>query len=407
MTIFNYTAIKNGSEQVKGKLSAANIKDARAQIRENGLIPIQINEENLAKSVKESNEKSGAKKLSPLSLGEKIDLTSSLQILIQAGIPTVEALMFLENDAAKAKLRNTAQEVRRQIIAGSTLADTLSKYPDIFGYVYIGLVKAGEESGELETTLERLLELLKKQANIKGKVIGTLLYPAFVIVLAIIVSLVMIIFVFPAFREMFEMQGAELPAITAFFMNFGDFLKMYWPIIPISVILFIAICITINKWRPAKNAFDRFVLKIPLVSNLIMYSNFSNFMSVLQVSYDAGVPIVDSLYLSIITLTNDKLQKKISVAIDKVKQGQQLSAALKSESVMPKMLLFMISTGEQSGKLGEMLKQAVSFLDKKLDAIIDTMTKMIEPMMLLVIGSIVLVMALALYLPLFQSYMQN
>ena len=407
MTIFSYTAIKNGSEQVKGKLSAANIKEARAQIRDNGLIPIQINEENLAKSVKENDSKSVVKKLSPLSLGEKIDLTSSLQILIQAGIPTVEALMFLENDAAKAKLRNTAQEVRRQIIAGSTLADTLSKYPDIFGYVYIGLVKAGEESGELETTLERLLELLRKQSNIKGKVIGTLLYPAFVIVLAVIVSLVMIIFVFPAFREMFEMQGADLPAITEFFMNFGDFLKMYWPIIPITLIVFIAICITINRWRPAKNAFDRFVLKIPLVSNLIMYSNFANFMAVLQVSYDAGVPIVDSLYLSIITLTNDKLQKKIGYAIDKVKQGQQLSAALKSENVMPKMLLFMISTGEQSGKLGEMLKQAVAFLDKKLDAIIDTMTKMIEPMMLLVIGSIVLVMALALYLPLFQSYMQN
>ena len=407
MAIFNYTAIKNGSEQVKGKLSAATIKEARAQIRENGLIPVQITEENLARSVKDSNEKVKNQKLSPLSLSEKIDLTSSLQILIQAGIPTVEALMFLENDAAKQKLRNTAQEVRRQIIAGSTLADTLAKYPDIFGYVYIGLVKAGEESGELEITLERLLDLLKKQSNIKGKVIGTLLYPVFVIILAIVVSLVMLIFVFPAFREMFEMQGAELPLITSIFMNFGEFLKMYWPIIPITTIAFAALCITIKKWRPAKNVFDRLILKVPLVSSLIMYSNFANFMAVLQVAYDAGVPIVDSLYLSVITLTNDKLQQKISMSIDKVKQGQQLSVALKSESVMPKMLLFMIATGEQSGKLGEMLKQAVSFLDKKLDAIIDTMTKLIEPIMLVVIGGIVLVMALALYLPLFQSYMQN
>ena len=407
MAIFNYTAIKNGSEQVKGKLSASSIKEARAQIRENGLIPVQISEENLAKNVKENTEKVKTKRLLPLSLSEKIDLTSSLQILIQAGIPTVEALMFLENDAAKAKIRNTAQEVRRQIIAGSTLADTLSKYPDIFGYVYIGLVKAGEESGELEITLERLLDLLRKQADIKGKVIGTLLYPVFVIILAVVVSLVMIIFVFPAFREMFEMQGEELPMITTLFMNMGDFLKMYWPIIPISAITVIAICIIISKWKPAKNVFDRVILKVPLISSLIMYSNFSNFMAVLQVAYDAGVPIVDSLYLSVITLTNDKLQQKISLSIDKVKQGQQLSAALKSESVMPKMLLFMVATGEQSGKLGEMLKQAVSFLDKKLDAIIDTITKLIEPLMLVIIGCIVLVMALALYLPLFQSYMKN
>ena len=137
-----------------------------------------------------------------------------------------------------------------------------------------------------------------------------------------------------------------------------------------------------------------------------MYSNYSNFFSVLSVSYDAGIPVVDCLQLGVITLTNTILNQKVSNAITKVSQGLQVSQALKATKVMPKMLLFMIATGEQSGRLGEMLEKAVNFLDKTLDGIIDTVTKMIEPIMLIVIGSIVLVMALALYLPLFQSYQQ-
>ena len=150
---------------------------------------------------------------------------------------------------------------------------------------------------------------------------------------------------------------------------------------------------------------DEYSLKIPVISDLIQFSDFSNFIAVMQVAYDAGVPIVECLYLANLTLTNYVLQTRIIAATGKVQQGQQISVAMKMTKVVPKMLLFMISTGEQSGRLGEMLEKGVNFLDKTLDGIIDTLTKMIEPIMLIVIGGIVLVMALALYLPLFQSYM--
>ena len=139
----------------------------------------------------------------------------------------------------------------------------------------------------------------------------------------------------------------------------------------------------------------------------MQFSNYANFVAVLQVAYDAGVPIIECLYLANMTLTNHTLKTKIESATLKVQQGQHLSVALRTTKVMPKMILFMIATGEQSGRLGDMLLQATSFIDKKLDAIIDTMTKMIEPLMLIVIGSIVLTLALALYLPLFQSYLQD
>ena len=138
---------------------------------------------------------------------------------------------------------------------------------------------------------------------------------------------------------------------------------------------------------------------------ILQFSDFSNFIAVLQVAYDAGVPIVECLYLANLTLTNYILQTKVKMATEKVQQGQHLSTSLRLTNVMPKMILFMIATGEQSGRLGDMLGQATSYIDKQLDKIIDVMTKMIEPIMLIVIGGIVLVLALALYLPLFGSYM--
>lgn len=405
MTVYNYVALKNNKDIVKGKVEASTLREARENIRKMGFLPTKIYED--SQTAIASENKIENKKLAKMSLQDKIDFTSTFQILIQSGIPVIEALVFIENDAAKLKTRLLAKELRRQIMAGSTFADTIARYGYIFGQIYVGLVKAGEDSGELEKTLERLLELLKKQSNIRSKVIGTLMYPAFVILLAMVIVTIMLVFVFPAFKGMFENQGKELPWITATLMSLGDFLRKFWILIPVifgSVIFGTAF---LFRWEPSKRRIDNFSLKIPLLTDLVQFSNFSNFVAVMQVAYDAGVPIVNCLYLSNLTLTNFTLQDKITTATAKVQQGQHLSMALRSTQVMPKMILFMIATGEQSGRLGDMLMQATSYIDKKLDVIIDTMTKMVEPFMLIFIGSIVLVLALALYLPLFQSYSAN
>lgn len=408
MTIYNYIALKNNKDIVKGKVNAEDLREARESIRSLGFIPTKVYEEK-TKSEEDSEKKTEVKggKIKKLGLQDRMHFTSTLQILAQSGIPIIESLMFIENDAAKLKVRLIAKELRRQIMAGATFADTIAKYPDQFGQIYIGLVKAGEESGELEKTLQRLLELLGKEAAIRGKVIGTLMYPMFVIVLAVIIVLVMLMFVFPVFKEMFDGMGKDLPWITATLMSAGIFLKTYWFFVPIILGSIAGFFTFIMRWQPSKRKIDEFVLKVPLLCDLIQYSNFANFVAVMQVAYDAGVPIIECLYLANVTLTNYTLKTKIETATLKVQQGQHLSIALRSTRVMPKMILFMIATGEQSGRLGDMLLQATNFIDKKLDGIIDTMTKMIEPIMLIVIGSIVLTLALALYLPLFSSYMSD
>ena len=409
MTIFSYVALKNNRDVVKGKVEANDLRSAREAIRKLGFVPTKVYEE---KSKPVIDEKAVRKefdvaKMKKLGLGDKINFTSTLQILAQSGIPIIESLMFIENDAAKLKVRLVAKELRRQIMAGSTFADTIARYPQQFGQIYVGLCKAGEDSGELEKTLARLLELLTKEEAVRGKVIGTLMYPAFVIILAIIIVLVMLMFVFPVFKEMFDNMGRELPWITQTLMDIGVFLKTYWFFVPLIIGSIVGGVAFLFRWEPSKKKIDEWVLKIPLLSDLIQFANFSNFVSVLQVCYDAGVPIIECLYLSNLTLTNHTLKDRIETATTKVQQGQHLSVALRTTRVMPRMILFMIATGEQSGRLGEMLYQATVFIDKKLDTIIDTMTKMIEPIMLLVIGSIVLTLALALYMPLFASYMMD
>ena len=159
MPIYSYVALKRGKEVVKGEITASNLKDARDVIRKMGLVPTKINEFNEAKQKKGPT-------LQSLSLKEKIDFISTLQILLQSGIPAVESLMFMEQEAAKKKIRDMSKILKTQIMAGSTFADTLARYPQVFGYIFIGLAKAGEEAGELEKTLGRINELLTKQDKI-------------------------------------------------------------------------------------------------------------------------------------------------------------------------------------------------------------------------------------------------
>ena len=405
MAIYNYEALRDGKEIVKGKVEAGDIQEAKNSVRQLGFMPTKIYEERIGKDAK-SDAASGVKsgQLKALGLDDKIEFTSTLQILASSGIPMIESLLFIEQDAAKLKIRLVARELRTQIMGGSTFADTLAKYPEQFGQVYIGLCKAGEDSGELEKTLERLLEIMGKQQAVRGKVIGTLMYPMFTICLAVLITLVMLMFVFPVFDDMFKGMGKELPWITATLMAIGKKLKKFWYLVPLMLGAVVYAVYYLFTWEPSRRLIDKWSLEIPLLKDLLQYSNFANFIAVMQVAYDAGVPIVECLYLAILTLTNYTLKEKVSAATTLVQQGQHLSVALRTTDCVPKMILFMIATGEQSGRLGEMLYQATRYIDKKLDDIVDTMTKMIEPIMLIVIGSIVLTLALALYLPLFGSY---
>ena len=404
MPIFEYQAIDNTGRKIKGKIEADTVREARDKIKRLGQTPLKVTADKASSGSVET--KFTQSKLRSLSLKEKIDFTKTFQTLNKAGLPIIESLIFMEQNASTRQLRLLAQEIRLQVISGLTYSDTIARYPDIFGQVYIGLTKAGEDTGEMEKTLDRIIGLLQKQGNIKARVVSTLTYPCIVILLAICVVLVMLMFVFPAFKDMFDQTGKALPAITQFCMDAGDFLKDKWFFIPLFIIGVIFLIRFLLRNPYTKKRIDEIVLTIPLVSDLIKTAAFSNFLTVLQVGYEAGIPIIDSLYLANLTFENSVMNNAIKVTIKKMQQGAHLSLALKASKLFPKMILFMISTGEQSGQLGDLMSQCVMYIDQQLDAVIDTLTKMLEPLLMIVIGTIVCFLALSLYLPLFQSYAQ-
>lgn len=186
-----------------------------------------------------------------------------------------------------------------------------------------------------------------------------------------------------------------------------EILKTRWFVIPIAIAAIVWGVMYLLSWETSRKEIDKLILRVPLLSDLIKYACFSNFLSVLQVAYEAGIPIVDCLYLSNLTFTNSEMHKAVAFSIKKVQEGAHLSVALRNSKIFPKMILFMVATGEQSGRLGELMKQSVIFIDQELERVVDMLTKMIEPILLIFIGSIVCFLALALYLPLFQSYQMN
>ncbi len=407
MPTFSYIALKNNKDIVKGKVDALNVRAARDAVKKMGLLPTKITDDSISDKSTHNPavQNISVHKIGSFSLKDKIEFTQTLQILTSTGIPIIETLVFLENNAESKSIRAVAHELRRNIIAGGlTLAETLEKHRRIFGRVYVGLVKAGEDSGELDKTLTRMLELLKKQEDIKSKVIGALIYPVFVILLACAVVTVMLVFVFPAFKDMFDTLGRELPITTQICMSLGLFIRKFW-FVPIVALIFLAIAVKqILSNDVTKRPVDNVLLQVPLLSDLLKFANYSNFLAVLQVAYEAGIPIVDCLYLANMTLDNLVLKDAIFAATTKVQQGTHLSVALRASNYIPSMMTFMIATGEQSGRLGELLHHCTTFIDQKLDAIIDKFTKLVEPAMLIFIGGIVLFLALSLYMPLFAAY---
>lgn len=409
MPIFTYTAIKSeGSEVTKGSIEANTLKDAREALRKMDLIPTKLEEQRGGGGAteKKANPVSKAKKIkiSSLSTREKIDFTNTLFILSKTGISIIEALLFIEVNMVSKNVQNLASELRKQILQGSSLSDAIAKYPYIFNNIFTGLIKAGEETGELDTTLERMTILLAKQDNLKSKVISTMMYPCFVILLAMAVTTIMLTFVFPSFKEMYSTMGKSLPMLTAVLMSIGIFLKEHWYVIPLEFAAFIFGVYYLFTWPVSKRFIDMISLKIPLISTFVRYSALSNFIAVFKVAFDAGVPVMDGIALANMTIENSVLNEAIKKTAIRIQHGQSLSAALKSSGAIPGIIMCMISTGEQSGQMGDMLGLSSEFIDTQLDRVVDMLNKMVEPVLLVVIGAIVLVLALALYLPLFQSY---
>lgn len=398
MPKFQYSALKNNNQIVKGELEAANAREVREKIRTMGFIPTKVYTEDFDDQCTETSPQPNVKRIKHISLQDKILFTSELEVLLSSGIPVIEALQTIENNSFKADLRSICSDIRNGIISGMTFAQSLTAmYGNVFGPVYTGLVKTGEQSGELEETLERMLVLLRKQDAVKCKIINASIYPCVLLAILFGVLLLFAKLVFPNFAGIIIDSGNDIPIMAQILMGVCTFVGNFWWLILIMIGAICAVTGFACKNPQIKSKWDEFILKVPVVSDFVRYINLANFMTVLQISYDAGLPIMSGLELSCKTVGNYVIKTQVYNSVNLIRCGKTLTEAFNRTGVIPPALMTMIAAGEKSGTLGKMLKDVAEVIDKKVDMALEAVTKLFEPAVIIVIGGVVLFVAIAFY----------
>ena len=399
MAKYFYTALKDNKDLVKGEIEARNAREAREKIRELGFLPTKVYSEDAEfKDETISLTTTENSRVSYLSLQEKIMFTSELEVMLSAGIPIIEALTTIENNSPKYKLKIICADIKNGILSGMTFAQALtSLYGKVFGAIYTGLVKTGEDSGELEATLRRMLVLLKKQERIKGKIISASIYPSVLLLLMLGVLILFSKVIFPAFYGVIQMGGGSVPFLAQMLIDCCNFVNNFWWLLIMFIAGACGFLVSLFKQYQFKRKWDEFILKVPVICDFIRYINLSNFLTVLHISYDAGLPLMSGLELSNKTVGNNIIRRQVTNSVNFVKQGKTLTESFERTGVFPGALMTMIAAGEKSGTLGKMFHDAADVMDKKIDMALEALTKLFEPVVIVIMGGFVLFIAIAFY----------
>ena len=398
MTSFKYQALKNNKTLISGEIEAVDLRDARTKIRELGFIPTQVYMEDAPpEDIQHTqNIDRNKKRITFLSLTQIISFITELETFLSSQISILEALHNIEVHTPDAKIKSLTADLQYAIRSGLTFSQAISSlYRDVFGSVFVALIKTGEEAGELDLTLQRMLTLLKKQDRLKGKVVNASIYPCILLVMMFGLLTLFSVFVFPAFASIMLENGTDFPPMMQALMGICSFTKNFWWLMLLGFGAFCGSITQFVKNITFKEKFDKFVMKIPVLSEFIEYVNLSNFMSVLHVSYEAGVPLLSGLELANKTIGNTTIKDKFKKSILFTKQGVTLTESFERTDALPPAILSMIAAGETSGTLGKMFHDAVQVIDKKVDMALDALARLFEPTVIVIMGGVVLFIAIA------------
>jgi type IV pilus assembly protein PilC len=383
---------QNGLES-KGEIHASSQAMARAQLRRQGINP---------KSVRKKPKPlfGGAGK--PIKAADIAIFTRQMATMIKAGVPLVQSFEIVAEGAEKPKMRELVTELKNDVAAGSGLAPSLAKHPRHFDDLFCSLIGSGEDSGTLEVMLDRVATYKEKTEQLKAKIKKALTYPTAVVGVAVIVTAILLIKVVPVFAQTFRNFGSELPAFTLFVMRISEFVQAWWFIILVAMIA-IALLVREAKLRNVKFAefLDKTYLKLPVVGGIVHDAVIARFSRTLATTFAAGVPLVDALESTAGAAGNSVYAKAIRQIKNDVTSGTTLYDATKSTGLFPTMLLQMISIGEESGSLDEMLDKVANHYEEAVDNAVDSLSSLLEPLIMSILGVLVGGLMIAMYLPIF------
>ncbi len=404
MPSFEYFVKDKEGKDHTGVQDAPDVNTLVTMLRTQGYIIVRIAEAKPAKffslSVgKTAKPKSSGGKKGKIKLEDLVVFSRQLATLVAAGIPLIQAVDILAEQSEKDQLRAILKDMHQEIQGGKSFSDALAKHKKIFSELYINLVKAGESSGSLEEVLDRLATYLEKSNTLQKKVKSALMYPATVIVIAFIITYGMLAFVIPKFAEMFEGLNAKLPAPTVMLIQLSRFLGENWILIFGGIGVLIFVFRQIINTRAGRLAWDSLQLRVAVFGPLLLKVAVSKFARTLATLVRSGVPILSALEIVSKTSGNSRLELVIRSLMDSVKKGDTISGPLSKSKVFPPMVVRMIGIGEETGELEEMLLKISDFYDAEVDAAVDGLTSLIEPLIIAFLGVVIGGIVIAMFLP--------
>ena len=391
-TPFQWEGTDNRGNKIRGKSIAASEAAVRAELRKQGVVPIKIRKEfSLFKS-------QGT--VTPYDIAI---FSRQLATMLTAGIPLVQAFEIVGSGHDNPAMQKLILTVKGDLESGTALGEALGKHPLHFDDLYINLVTAGEQAGSLDTLLDKVATYKEKTEAIKKKIKKALFYPAAVLVVAVIVTMILLIFVIPQFESLFKGFGADLPAFTRMVIDLSEFVQTKGWLVGIVVGGGIAFYMyTRKRSRRLREIEDRVMLKMPIIGNILEKAAIARFARTLSTMFSAGVPLVEALQ-SVAGATGNVLYEKGVMAIrDEVSTGQRLQRAMENTQLFPNMVIQMIAVGEESGSLDEMSAKVADFYEADVDNAVDSMSSLLEPLIMAILGVLVGGLVIAMYLPIFK-----
>lgn len=405
MPNFTYRGINTQGKGASGVIDAESEKAARLKLRKLGIFPTEVRAEG-------SRAKGGG-----IRLGGDVDfgkyfqriggkdvavMTRQMSTLIGAHIPIVDTLSALIEQTQNPKLKNVLASVKEQVVQGGRLSDALSAHPKVFSNIYIAMIGAGEAAGALETVLQRLADLTEKQAALKGKILGALMYPMIMGFVGIALMGFLLVYVVPKVTKIFEDVKATLPLPTKILIGLSHALADYWYIFLLLAVLAGYLIRRYLKTPKGRAFFDRATLRLPIFGNLFRLVAVSRFARTLATMIGSGVQLLKAMDIVKNVVQNTYLIQAIETSRNSVREGEGIGETLKRSGQFPPLVTHMISIGEKTGELEKMLERVADSYDAQVDNMVGTMTTLLEPIMILMMGGIVAFIVMSILLPILQ-----
>ncbi|MFL1455786.1 type II secretion system F family protein [Marinobacter sp. GN3S48] len=379
--------------KTKGEVSGSNLALVKAQLRKQGINPDKVKK-------KPKPLFGGSKKITPFDIAM---FTRQMATMMKAGVPLVQSFDIVTDGLENQGLKELVGAIRNDVASGTSFAGALRRHPKHFDDLYCNLVDSGEKAGALEQMLDRIATYLEKTETLKKKVKKAMTYPIAVIVVAIVVTAILLVKVVPQFESLFQGFGADLPAFTQFIISISEWMQQWWFIVLLGIVGFIFLFKeAIRRSQKFSDLVDKYLLKLPVVGEILDKSAVAKFGRVLSTTFAAGVPLVDALESVSGATGNAIYRDAVSKIKDEVSSGTQLQAAMKQTDVFPVMAVQLTAIGEESGNLDEMLEKVADHYEGVVDDMVDNLTALMEPMIMAVLGVLVGGLIIGMYLPIFQ-----